>query len=722
MKREYELTIGGRFFKIGTGEIAKLADSSVSVQYGDSLVLVSVCRSEEPLEDVDITPLMVEYREKTYAAGKIPGGFFKREGKPSEKEVLTARMIDRPIRPLIPEDFTYDIQITAFALSSDLENDTDILAVNGASLAMCLSDIPFDGPIGAVRIGYVNGEYIVNPTFSQLEESELDLVCVTTVNNKLLMLEGMASQLGEDIICGAVELGMKEATDLIDLQLKIARELGKVKISYTPKQIEPELVEKLTKEYKHIIYKIIQIEDKEERKERRRMLEEEAYLFLGSPEEDGIKGGIKEVFEGMGKEAFRHLVLEEGRRPDGRGFRDIREINCKISVLPRTHGSALFTRGQTQALVVTTLGSVEDEQLIDALEGDTYKKFILHYNFPPFSVGEVKPIRGVSRREIGHGALAEKALSYVIPNETLFPYTIRVVSDILESNGSSSMATVCGASLSLMDAGVPIKAPVAGIAIGLVSDEKKHCLLSDIQGMEDHYGEMDLKVAGTRDGITAIQMDLKIKGITFNMLKEGMDMARSARLEVLDIMSRVIDKPKKELSPYAPRIRILQIPVEKIGEVIGPGGKMIRKIINDTGVDIDIKDDGRVFISSTNSDGVKKAVDIIESLTEDVEVGKIYKGRVVRIAEFGAFIEIPPGKEGLCHISQLDVNRVGRVEDIVKVGDEVMVKLMEIDDHGRLNLSRKQALVEMGVVKKPEQDDHDRGRRKYQYKSNRTQY
>jgi len=722
MKNEYELEIGGRVFRFGTGELAKLADSSVTVQYGDSLVIVSVCRSEEPLEDTDITPLMVEYREKTYAAGKIPGGFFKREGRPSEKEMLTSRMIDRPIRPLIAEDFNYDIQITAFALSSDLENDTDILAVNGASLAMCLSDIPFDGPIGAVRIGYINNEFIINPTFAQLEESALDLVVVSK-DDKVIMLEGGSSQVNEDIINRAIEVGMKEAQRLAELQLKIKGELGKTKMTYTPLEVDPTLKEKITSTYYQKLSDLIQLEDKDERKQKRDELVKEAVEGLKTDEEKKIEGDIRKIFDEMEKEAFRHLVLEEGHRPDGRDFKDIRPIDCKIGVLPRTHGSAIFTRGQTQALVVSTLGSVDDEQLIDSLEGDTYKKFILHYNFPPFSVGEVKPIRGVSRREIGHGALAEKAISAVIPDENLFPYTIRVVSDILESNGSSSMATVCGASLSLMDAGIPVKASVAGIAIGLVSNENTYCLLTDIQGMEDHYGEMDLKVAGTRDGITAIQMDLKIKGITPDMLKEGMEMARGARLRVLDIMSGVLSEPKKELSPYAPRIKILQIPTDKIGEVIGPGGKMIRKIISETGVDIDIKDDGRVFISSTDTEGVKKAVDIIESLTAEVEVGKIYKGKVMRVMDFGAFIEILPGKEGLCHISQLDVNRVGKVEDVVKVGDEVIVKLTEIDDHGRLNLSRKQALIEMGIVKKPETDNNDdRDRRKHQNKQNRPRY
>ena len=722
MKKEYELEIGGRGFKIGTGELAKLADSSVTVQYGDSLVIVSVCRSEEPLEDIDITPLMVEYREKTYAAGKIPGGFFKREGRPSEKEMLTSRMIDRPIRPLIPEDFNYDIQITAFALSSDLENDTDILAVNGASLAMCLSDIPFDGPVGAVRIGNINGEYVINPTFSQLGESTIDLVIVSK-DGRIIMLEGRTSQVSEEILNGAIEIGMREAQRITELQLKIKGELGKEKMTYTPEVIDPTLKEKITSSYYQSVSKLIQLEDKEERRKKREELIKEALECFMTDEDEKIEGDVKRIFIEMEKEAFRHLVLAEGRRPDGRDFSQIRPVDCKVGVLPRTHGSALFTRGQTQALVVSTLGSVEDEQLIDALEGDTYKKFILHYNFPPFSVGEVKPVRGVSRREIGHGALAERAISAVIPDETVFPYTIRVVSDILESNGSSSMATVCGASLSLMDAGVPIKASVAGIAIGLVSDEKTYRLLTDIQGMEDHYGEMDLKVAGTKDGITAIQMDLKIKGITPDMLREGIEMARDARLRVLDIMNRVLPEPKKELSPYAPRIKILQIPVEKIGEVIGPGGKMIRKIISDTGVDIDIKDDGRVFISSTNPEWVQKAVDTIESLTAEVEVDKIYKGRVTRVVDFGAFIEILPGKEGLCHISQLDVNRVNKVEDVVRVGDEVIVKLTDIDDHGRLNLSRKQALIEMGVVRKPETNNNDeRDRRKYNHKPDRKRH
>jgi len=697
VKKEYELELGGRGFKITTGEWAKLANSSVVVQYGESVVLVSACRSEEPLEDVDFTPLMVEYREKTYAAGKIPGGFFKREGRPSEKEILTARMIDRPIRPLLPEGYTYDTQITAFALSFDNENDTDILAVNGASFAMTISDIPFDGPVGAVRIGYIDGEYVVNPTLTQVENSDLDLVVVST-KDRVVMLEGGAYQIDEETVIGAIQRGMDENGRIVDLQLRMREEIGKDKIAYTPITFDSELMDRISSVYEDKAYKLIQMGDKEERREARKELIEEVLESEGVGEEDEEKKKeLARIIEGLEKNAFRRIVLSENRRPDGRDFDEIRPVECMVGILPRTHGSALFARGQTQALVVTTLGTVEDEQLIDALGGDTYKKFMLHYNFPPFSVGEVKPIRGVSRREIGHGALAEKALRRLIPNENDFPYTIRIVSDILESNGSSSMATVCGASMSMMDAGIPMKAAVAGIAVGLVSDEKTYRLLMDIEGMEDHYGEMDLKVAGTRKGITAVQMDLKIAGIPIDILKEGFEMAKRARGRVLDIMDSVISKPRGEISPYAPKIRILQIPVEKIGEVIGPGGKIIRKILEETGAEIDIKDDGRVFIATSDPKMLQRAVDMIEELTAEVEPGKIYKGKVVKVTDYGAFIEILPGKEGLCHISQLANERVEKVRDVVKEGDEVVVKLTEIDDLGRLNLSRKAALMEMGV-------------------------
>lgn len=699
MKEIFEVDISGRKFIFSTGELAKLADGAVEVRFEDSIILATACATEEPREGLDFLPLMVEYREKTYAAGKIPGGFFKREGRPSEKEILTCRRIDRPCRPLFPEGFRNEVQIIVYTLSADMENDTDILAINGASAALSISAIPFAGPIGAVRIGRVDGKLVVNPTFQQLEESDLNLVIVGT-EQAVVMLEGNARFVAEGVVVEAIEVAYEQIKKLIALQLEMVEKLGKPKKEYSSFTVDEELLARVRSQYFDRIYANIQIKEKEENCKVRRELLEELVPTLVDPEKLGEEGAVTEkdvgtMVEILEKEALTKLVLDEGRRSDGRGVDEIRPLDVQVGILPRTHGSGLFTRGQTQALVVTTLGTTGDEQIIDALERDYRKKFMLHYNFPPFSVGEVRMIRGVGRREIGHGALAERALLSVVPDKEEFPYTIRLVSDILESNGSSSMATVCGGSLALMDAGVPVKAAVAGVAMGLISDEGgRYQLLSDIQGLEDHIGQMDLKVAGTAEGITAIQMDLKVSGISSQVIEEGLEKARQARLEILEAMNRVIAAPREELSQYAPRITLIQIPVDKIGDVIGPGGKMIRKIVEETGCKIEIDDDGGVLIASTEPESSAKAQKIIEELTAEPEVGKTYTGKVTRLMNFGAFVEIMPGQEGLVHISKLDTKRVNRVEDVVKVGDEITVKVVEIDNMDRINLSRKAVLME----------------------------
>jgi len=699
LKEIFEVDISGRKFIFSTGELAKLADGAVEVRFEDSIILATACATEEPREGLDFLPLMVEYREKTYAAGKIPGGFFKREGRPSEKEILTCRRIDRPCRPLFPEGFRNEVQIIVYTLSADMENDTDILAINGASAALSISAIPFAGPIGAVRIGRVDGKLLVNPTFQQLEESDLNLVIVGT-EQAVVMLEGNARFVAEGVVVEAIEVAYQQIKKLIALQLEMVEKLGKPKKEYSSFTVDEELLARVRSQYFDRIYANIQIKEKEENCKVRRELLEELVPTLVDPEKLGEEGAVTEkdvgtMVEILEKEALTKLVLDEGRRSDGRGVDEIRPLDVQVGILPRTHGSGLFTRGQTQALVVTTLGTTGDEQIIDALERDYRKKFMLHYNFPPFSVGEVRMIRGVGRREIGHGALAERALLSVVPDKEEFPYTIRLVSDILESNGSSSMATVCGGSLALMDAGVPVKGAVAGVAMGLISDEGgRYQLLSDIQGLEDHIGQMDLKVAGTAEGITAIQMDLKVTGISSRVIEEGLEKARQARLEILEAMNRVIAAPREELSPYAPRITLIQIPVDKIGDVIGPGGKMIRKIVEETGCKIEIDDDGGVLIASTEPESSAKAQKIIEELTAEPEVGKTYTGKVTRLMNFGAFVEIMPGQEGLVHISKLDTKRVNRVEDVVKVGDEITVKVVEIDNMDRINLSRKAVLME----------------------------
>lgn len=704
MKKKFELSLGQENFIFQTGKMAKQADGAITVQLGGTLVLVTAVVSKEVKEDINFFPLIVEYQEKTYAAGKIPGGFFKREGRPSAKEILTARLMDRPIRPLFPEGFINEVQIMGLVLSSDGRNDSDILAVNGASAALMLSQIPFLGPIGAVRVGRIKDDFILNPTFQQMEESTLNLVVVGTKSG-IIMIEVGCKELDESCLLEGMKFGYNEILKIIELQENMVKECGRSKMEPELRLVDEGLYRKVQQRAKERIDEINKLVRKEQRIEATNLLLKELVQELVTDEGSYNEDDIRRALNKIEKEEVRKYILEDKKRVDDRAFNEIRSIECDVGVLPRTHGSGLFTRGQTQSLSVTTLGTSEDEQLIDALEGETLKSFMLHYNFPPFSVGEIKPIRGPGRREIGHGALAERALEPVIPPKEKFPYTIRIVSDILESNGSSSMATVCGSSLSLMDAGVPIKAAVSGVAIGLVKGEKNSVLLTDIAGVEDHCGDMDFKVAGTQKGITAIQMDLKIEGLDFDTIQKALEQAKTARLEILDKIYGTIKEPRKSLSVFAPRIVTLKVNMDKIKDIIGPGGKIIKRIINETGATIDIDDrTGEVKIASSSQDDLNKAVDMVKKIVEEPEIGKIYLGRITKIANFGAFCEILPGKEGLIHISELADKYVSNVEEEVKVGEEVLVKVIEIDSQRRINLSRKQALKE-----KAGEEDKDKG-------------
>lgn len=696
MAHTQELEIGGRKLSIETGRMAKQADGAVLVRYGDTVVLVTAVGADEPREGIDFFPLTVEYREQAYAAGRIPGGFFKREGKPRDKEILSARLIDRPIRPLFPDGFRNEVQIVALILSADQENDSDILGMIGASAALSISDIPFNGPIAAVRVGLIDGQYVINPTFPQLEESRLDIV-IAGSRDSITMVEAGAREVSEDQIVAAIEFGHGYIKQIVAMQDQLVSQCGKPKRTIAPAERNEALVDKVRAMTLDKIRAANVLPQKEVRQEAIKRLTAEAQEALKEEFPDTGKA-IKAMVEEIQSEDLRERIIKEGKRADGRGLTDIRPITCEVGVLPRTHGSALFTRGETQSLAVTTLGTGKDEQLIEDLEGEYTKSYMLHYNFPPFSVGEVKPIRGPGRREIGHGALAERAVQPMIPAEERFPYTVRVVSDILESNGSSSMASVCGASLSLMDAGVPIKAPVAGIAMGLVMEKGQVAILSDIMGLEDHLGDMDFKVAGTREGITALQLDIKVQGLTKEILQQALAQAHQGRMHILDIMTRTLDKPRTELSAYAPRILSLMIPPDKIGMVIGPGGKTIRALQEEYGVKIDIDDDnsGRVAIASVGVAGIAGAeacYERIKLMTAEPEIGKIYQARVVKIMNFGAFVEFMPGQEGLVHISELDKKRVEKVEDVVKEGQQIMVKLIKVDpDTGKVSLSRKQAM------------------------------
>ncbi|NOY44016.1 MAG: polyribonucleotide nucleotidyltransferase [Deltaproteobacteria bacterium] len=704
-----EIELGGRTLSIETGRMARQAHGAVVVSYGGTVVLVTAVAAEEAREGVDFFPLTVNFQSKTFAAGKIPGGFFKREGRPPDYDTLASRLIDRPIRPLFPKGFRSETQIIATVLSHDSQNSPDVLGLVGASAALSISDIPFQGPIAAVRVGYIDGEYVVNPTLEQLERSRLNLVVAGT-RDAVTMVESGSNILSEEEVLGAIERGHAEIRRLVELQDRLVEQAGKPKREVPEVAADPEVearVAPIFAEHGVAAYQEVR------KKARYAALRQAKQILLESlTEEERLRE--KEylaAFDELAKRHVRRMILEEGRRIDGRGLADIRPIDCQVGVLPRTHGSALFTRGETQALVVTTLGTSSDEQMIDALEGEYYKRFMLHYNFPPFSVGEARFLRAPSRREIGHGALAERALEPLLPEQEKFPYTIRVVSEILESNGSSSMATVCGGSLSMMDAGVPIAHPVAGIAMGLILEGERFAVLSDILGDEDHLGDMDFKVAGTREGITALQMDIKVGGITTDIMRQALEQARQGRLHILGEMEKAISAPRPDISPLAPRITVIKINPEKIKDVIGPGGKTIRKIIQTTQTTIDIEDDGTVQIASTNEEQCKKAIQMIEELTQEAEVGRVYEGIVRRVTDYGAFVEIFPGTDGLLHISEIDKERVNKVTDYMKEGDTVPVKVVSIDQTGRIKLSRKAALYPDEAGSSNARPDNGRNRR-----------
>jgi polyribonucleotide nucleotidyltransferase len=690
MGQRVDMTWAGRPLVLESGKMAKQADGAVVVQMGDTMVLTTVVTAKTIRPGIDFLPLTVDYKERFYAAGRIPGGFFKREGRPTEKETLVSRLIDRPLRPLFPDGFYYETQIISSVLSLDPTCSPDILGMIGASTALLVSDVPFTDPIGAVRIGWVDGQLVVNPTPTQLERSELDLVVAGT-KDAIIMVEGEAKGLSEEIMLTALELAHQQVRQVIDLEKELAFLIGKPKRQVSLAVADTALAEQVAAVAEPGIAEALRIAQKLERQAKLDEILAGVQSAL-APDDAEQQRKVASIFHDLERKRMRGIVLQEKKRADGRGPADIRAITCEVGLLPRTHGSALFTRGETQSLAVATLGTGEDEQRIDALEGESTKSFMLHYNFPPFSVGEARPLRGPGRREIGHGALAERALKAVMPSKEKFPYTVRLVSDILESNGSSSMATVCAGTLALMDAGVPISEPVGGIAMGLIKEGERVAILSDILGLEDHLGDMDFKVTGTRQGITALQMDMKIGGITSELLKQALQQAREGRLFIIKKMEEALSAPRKELSAYAPRIVNIRIRPEKIGGLIGPGGKNIRAIIEKTGVKIDVADDGLVSIASTDESAARQAIEMIQQTTQEVEVGKIYTGRVRRIMEFGAIVQLGPNTDGLVHISQLAPYRVKAVTDILKEGDEVQVKVLEVDKQGKIRLSRKDAL------------------------------
>lgn len=692
MTKKIEIDLGNsKNLSFSTGKLAKEASGSVVVQLGDTVVLATTVASQTPREGIDFFPLLVDFEEKLYAAGKIPGGFFKREGKPSENAILTARKIDRPIRPLFPEGFRNDVQISVTPLAVDHENMPDVLAINGASCALTISDIPFQGPIGAARVAKVDGKMIINPTSKELDASVMDIMVAGT-KDKIMMIEAGAQQVSEDEVFEAIKEAHKVIKELVKAQEDLAKQVGKKKREFAVYEPAADMVE-LVKKSSDKVKKAILGKDKAAQKEALGALAEELLKSVKVDSDEELKQKTKDLKTAIEKEQkrlIREMMLKEGKRLDGRKLDQLRDISAEVGVLPRVHGCGLFSRGQTQVMTIATLGSLGEEQIIDALnvEEET-KRYMHHYNFPAFSVGEVRPNRGPGRREIGHGSLAEKALFPVLPDEKKFPYTIRLVSEVLGSNGSTSMASTCGSTLALMDAGVPIDAPVAGISVGLITEGNKTVTLTDIQGIEDHFGDMDFKVAGTEKGITAIQVDVKIDGLSEDIIKQALKDAKENRLKILGIMKKAIEAPRQELSEYAPRVITLKINPEKIGMVIGPGGKMIKKIVEETGAKIDIEDDGTVLITAVDSEGGKKAQKMVEEITYEPKEGEIFKGKVVRIMPFGAFVEIVPGKDGLVHISQISQKRIAKVEDAINIGDEVIVKLVEIDDMGRLNLSMK---------------------------------
>jgi polyribonucleotide nucleotidyltransferase len=681
--------VAGRRISLETGRVGEQANGAVIIRQGDTVVLSTAVMANEPREGIDFFPLTCDYEEKLYAAGKIPGAFMRREGRPSETAILASRLTDRPLRPLFPEGFRLDVQVISTVLSVDQENDPTILSINGASTALVISDIPFQGPVGAVRMGYIDGQVVVNPPMSQMADSELDLVVAGTAD-AILMVEAGAKGVSEQVVLDALTAAHEEIKRICAAQLELQQQIGMEKREWISSTY-PEHMYEIVGEYLALrLDKVLYSADKATRESGVDELRDRAIMELGErfPDYADIIG---KLFDKAVKDRVRQRIVDEGVRVDGRGLQDVRPITVEVGVLPRTHGSGLFTRGQTQALTIATLGSMSDQQKLDGLTAEEFKRYMHHYNFPPFSVGEARPLRGPGRREIGHGALAERALLAVIPSVEDWPYTIRLVSEILSSNGSTSMASVCGSTLALMDAGVPIKSPVAGIAMGLVTREGRFAVLTDIQGVEDALGDMDFKVAGTRDGITALQMDIKIKGLTHEIMAQALEQAREARLFVLDKMLAVLPRPRSEMSSYAPRITTILINPDKIRDIIGKGGK----ITEETGAQIDVEDDGRVFIAAVDQEGGQRAIDWIKSLTDEVEVGRIYKGKVVRIMPFGAFVEVLPGQDGLVHISKLTDHRVERVEEVCNIGDEIVVKAVEIDSQGRLNLSRQAAIEEL---------------------------
>ena len=690
MKHVVDIELAGRRLTLETGRIAKQADGAIWATYGDTIVLATAVASQTAKPGVDFLPLTVDYQEKTYAAGKIPGGYFKREGRPSEREVLTSRLIDRPLRPLFPEGYYFETQVIASVLSADKTGVSDVIAIIAASAALAVSSIPFNGPIAGVKIGRVNGQFVVNPDLDVLETSDLHLVVAGTAD-AVMMVEAGASELPEATMLEAIELAHNEIKKIVAKIEELRGLAGKTKRTVTQEPIDAALSAQVRDLVAGPIREAILIPNKSARQERLDQVLSDTLAKLKSDDPNRDRH-VKIIFHGLEYTEVRNMILEKRVRADGRGPADIRPITCEVGVLPRAHGSAVFTRGETQSLAVVTLGTTDDEQRIDALEGEYMRTFMLHYNFPPFSVGEARPLRSPGRREVGHGALAERALKSVIPTKDKFPYTLRLVSEILESNGSSSMATVCGGTLALLDAGVPIKEPVAGIAMGLIKEGDQVLVLSDILGLEDHLGDMDFKVTGTKNGVTALQMDIKIGGITSGLMREALAQAKAGRLHILERMAEALNTPRTKLSAFAPRIFPLKIKQDKIRDVIGPGGKMIRSIIAETGVKINVEDTGDVTIASSDEASAQKAIDMIKRLTEEVEVGKIYLGTVRKIMDFGAFVEVLPGTDGLVHISQLAHHRVKAVTDEVSEGDQIMVKVLEIDKQGKIRLSRKEAM------------------------------
>ena len=696
MFRTFETELAGRKLVIENGKIAELANGSVMVRYGETVVMVNVTASKEPKEGIDFFPLSVDYEEKLYSVGKIPGGFTKREGKPADKAILTSRAIDRPIRPLFPKDFRNDVCVIATVLSVDPDCSPEVAAMIGTSCALAISDIPFGGPTAAVNVGYVDGQIVINPTLKQREKTDLVLTVAGTLE-KITMIEAGANEIPEDVMLDAIKEGHKEIIKVCEFISNIQKEIGKPKFEYKSFAVSEDLYQEVEDNYKDRMYQDVQAQDKEVRDANIEKLTEDITNYLlekyGEEFVEERKQEIGEIIYKLEKKCVRKMIYEEHKRPDGRAIDEIRPLSCEVGILPRVHGSAIFTRGQTQVMSIATLGMLSEAQELDGIDEDTEKRYMHQYNFPAYSVGEARTSRGPGRREIGHGALAEKALVPVLPSKEEFPYAIRVVSEVLSSNGSTSQGSICGSTLALMDAGVPIKAPVAGISTGLVTDPNdpsKYIMLTDIQGIEDFFGDMDFKVGGTHKGITAIQVDIKIDGLTYNIIEEAFARTKKAREYILDeIMLKQIAEPRKELSKYAPKITNIKISVDKIKDVIGPGGKVINKIIDETGVKIDIQEDGNVFIYSQDYESGKKALDMVEEITREIEKDGIYTGKVTRIMNFGAFVDVGGGKEGLLHISKISDERINKVEDVLKVGDTIRVKVYEIDDQGRINLTAK---------------------------------